>query len=86
MGRKLLMTWDGSPNYRWRKMFKNKIFTITCAELNAPRTLVGSYQAANSWWKSIEKSASGLGFKKTLLKTQIVINSDFFKKIVALLD
>ena len=56
MGRKYLMSWDGEPNFRWRKMVDGKRSpenAVTCEELGLPRSLWTkelSYQAANAWW------------------------------------
>jgi len=35
---------------RWRKMYKGRIFTVSCRELGKPETKEASYQAANRWW------------------------------------
>ena len=46
-----LMRWEGAPNYRWKKMRKGVRYVVTCEELSAPRTMVGSVGAANRWYK-----------------------------------
>lgn len=50
MPRKYLMTWEGSPNYRWSKMYKGTRYRVSCDDLRAPRTKEGSYLRANDWW------------------------------------
>jgi integrase len=45
------LTWD-APKRRWRKMYKGKIYTISCGALGCPPTKAESYQAANQWWVS----------------------------------
>jgi integrase len=52
MPRKYMMSWEGTPNYRWVKMHKGIRYRITCDDLRVPRTKDGSYQAANEWWRS----------------------------------
>ncbi len=52
MGRKFSMSWEGSPNYRWVKMFRGHRYRVSCDDLKSPRTKEGSYQAANDWWQS----------------------------------
>ena len=44
-----LMTWEGSKR-RWRKMYKGKIYTVSCESLGCPPTKLESYQQANQWW------------------------------------
>jgi integrase len=43
------MTWEPSKA-RWRKMYKGKVHTISCATLGCPPSKVASYKAANDWW------------------------------------
>ena len=45
------MTWEKSK-LRWRKMYKGKIYTITCQSLGVPQNKDASTTAANSWWKA----------------------------------
>ena len=56
MPRKFLMSPDFSVrNRRWRKWYKGKPYTVTCAELGLPEALwteLGSYQGANRWWEA----------------------------------
>ena len=51
MARKLLMSWEGSPNYRWVKMYRGKRLDLL-RRTAISRTKEGSYQAANDWWQS----------------------------------
>ena len=44
-----MMTWESSKA-RWRKMYKGKVHTISCATLGCPPSKVASYKAANDWW------------------------------------
>ena len=52
MPRSYMMSWEGSPNYRWSKMYRGLRYRITCDELRVPRTKEESYQAANEWWRN----------------------------------
>lgn len=52
MARKYLMTWEGSPAYRWVKMYHGQRYRISCDDLKTPRTKEESYQRANGWWSS----------------------------------
>jgi len=52
MAYKELMRWEGSPNFRWKKMRRGKKYVVTCDALKSPRTREGSRQAANTWWES----------------------------------
>lgn len=52
MPAKPLMSWEGSPQFRWRKRIKGISLEITCKNLGLPRskwTKEGSYLAANEW-------------------------------------
>ena len=52
MPRKYLMNWDGTPNYRWRKMHKGAVYVVTCEQLRSPLyTQEGSGKLADEWWK-----------------------------------
>jgi integrase len=53
------MTWEPKPR-RWRKIYKGKLFTVSCKELNAPETKEGSYQAANLWWQARRAGIDGI--------------------------
>jgi integrase len=44
-----LMTWEPAKS-RWRKMYKSKVYTVTCESLAVPTNKERSYQAANAWW------------------------------------
>lgn len=46
---KLLMTWEPAKS-RWRKMYKGRIYTVSCDALGCPGNKAHSYQAANAWW------------------------------------
>ena len=50
MGRVYEMVWEGSPNFRWTKMYRRTRYRVTCEELGVPRTKEDSYLAANCWW------------------------------------
>jgi integrase len=53
--RKYLMTWEGKPAFRWKKMSKGVVYRVTCQELGLPAamwTQEASYQLANEWWKN----------------------------------
>src|SRR5262245_44674222 len=51
MPRRELMSWEGTPNYRWVKMYKGARYRVTCHELNAVAfTKEGSVSLANQWW------------------------------------
>ena len=43
------MTWEPKPR-RWRKMYKGKLYTISCEALGVLETKEASYHAANAWW------------------------------------
>ncbi len=43
------MTWEPAKA-RWRKMYRGRMFTVSCSRLGCPPTKVGSYKAANDWW------------------------------------
>jgi integrase len=45
------MTWE-KARFRWRKMYKGKVYTITPKELNCLPTKDDSWQAANAWWQN----------------------------------
>ncbi len=52
MPAKPLMSWEGSPQFRWRKRFGGIPLEVTCKRLGLPRTKwtkEGSYLAANEW-------------------------------------
>lgn len=53
MPRKMFMSWEGEPNFRWRKMHKGERYGISCDELGCARTKDASWQAANNWWLKI---------------------------------
>src|SRR4051794_26458428 len=48
-----LMTWEPAKN-RWRKMYRGKVYTVSCDALGVPCSKVESYQAANAWWRQKE--------------------------------
>ena len=43
------MTWEPAKA-RWRKMYRGRMYTVSCYRLASPPTKVGSYKAANDWW------------------------------------
>ena len=45
-----LMTWEPTKS-RWRKMYRGKIYTVTCEALGHPASKEASYRAANVWWE-----------------------------------
>jgi integrase len=58
-----MMSWEGSPNFRWVKMHKRHRYRISCGELGVGRSKEDSYQAANRWWQAklaeLEKARVG---------------------------
>lgn len=44
------MTWEPAKR-RWRKLYKGKLYTVSCRQLNSSETKAESYQAANLWWE-----------------------------------
>ena len=54
-----MMTWEGSK-HRWRKMYKGKMYTISCEALGCPASKLESYQQANQWWKAKKTEIDGL--------------------------
>jgi|SRR5271166_5254682 len=44
-----LMTWEPRKD-RWRKIYKGKLYTVSCYRLGVPPTKEASYKAANAWW------------------------------------
>jgi integrase len=61
MPAKFLMSWEGSPQYRWVKQKDGVKHRVTCVELNLPQkkwTKEDSYLYANDWWR---KKLLGLG-------------------------
>jgi integrase len=49
MSFKTLMTWEPAKS-RWRKMYRGKIYTVSCESLGVPSKKEASYRAANDWW------------------------------------
>lgn len=45
------MSWDGKPNFRWKKTRHGVPYSVTCDDLGCPRTKEDSWQAANEWWR-----------------------------------
>lgn len=76
MARPTLMTWEGSPNFRWKKMLAGKWYRVTTDQLGIPQHLrenkENSYQAANEWWraKAAELAADPVGAAVDTLPTQ----------------
>ena len=56
MPRRFLMSSEfGGRHARWRKTYKARPYSVTCAELGLPEHLwteLGSYQEANRWWEA----------------------------------
>jgi integrase len=50
MAIKTEMTWE-KAKLRWRKMYRGRIYTVSCKELGVPATKEASYQAARAWWR-----------------------------------
>jgi integrase len=47
------MSWEGSPAFRWVKMYRGERHRVSCADLGLARDLwtrEGSYRQANAWW------------------------------------
>jgi integrase len=53
------MSWEGSPNYRWVKMYKGTRYRVTCDELQCPRTKEESIAKANAWWDNKFQEIAG---------------------------
>lgn len=78
------MSYEGSPNYRWVKMYKGVRYRVTLDELGAMVwTKEATAKAANDWWKaklaSIEQPYSTarileLSARKVQLKAEIAAN------------
>ena len=56
MPRKRLMSFDGKPYFRWKKMREGKMFYVRCDELQVPPPNWTEHDpiniaAANSWWE-----------------------------------
>ncbi|MDR3620674.1 MAG: tyrosine-type recombinase/integrase [Paludisphaera borealis] len=49
MANRFTMTWVPSGR-RWRKVYKGKVYTVSCRQLGTPETKEASYRAANAWW------------------------------------
>jgi len=58
MPRSFLMTWEPGPR-RWRKVYKGKVYTVSCRELRTPENKEQSYQAANAWWTAKRPEIDG---------------------------
>jgi len=52
MAKRFTMTWEPAK-LRWRKMYKGKVYTVSCDALDCPATKEGSYKAANAYWESL---------------------------------
>src|SRR5579875_2203227 len=59
MGLKTDMTWE-KAKFRWRKMYRGKVYTVSCEALGVPSTKEASYQAANAWWKEKKIELDGV--------------------------
>ena len=67
MARKKMMRWEGSPAYRWRKMYRGEMFRVSCADLGLPEsdwTEEASREAATQWWESKLAEIIGKGKRK----------------------
>ena len=51
MAKRFTMTWEPSK-LRWRKMYRGKVYTVSCHALDAPPTKEGSYRQAAAWWEA----------------------------------
>lgn len=68
MPRKMFMSWTGDK-HRWRKMYKGRVYTVFCSELDLPNdrwTELDSYQAANEWWVAKRAEIDGRAGRKSL--------------------
>ena len=52
------MTWE-SKKARWRKLYKGKMYTISCTTLGTEPNKVASYKAANEWWSKKRAEIDG---------------------------
>jgi len=62
MARKYTMSWEGSPYFRWVKMYKGTRYRISCTDLELPQvswTKDESYHAANAWWEKKRAEIDG---------------------------
>ena len=53
-----LMTWEPRKD-RWRKIYKRKLYTISCYQLGVLSTKEASYKAANAWWLAKKTEIDG---------------------------
>lgn len=54
MPRKYMMSWEGSPAYRWKKEHRKTVYRVSCRELGFAEkswSKEETYQAANTWWE-----------------------------------
>lgn len=58
MPRQYSMTWE-SPKSRWRKLYRDKLYVISCKQLGVPASKEASYQAANRWWAAKRAEIDG---------------------------
>jgi integrase len=56
MAKRYLMTWIPGGR-RWRKVYKGKVYVVSCRQLGFPDTKEASWKAANEWWGQQEKLA-----------------------------
>jgi integrase len=60
MPRKDQMSWEGSPNFRWVKLYKGVRYRITCKELGAQvHTKDATRALANEWWLRKKEEIGG---------------------------
>lgn len=70
MARSNLMAWEGSPKFRWVKMYKGTRYKVYCREEGWPLTKEGSYQQANKWWEATLATLSPAPPKFNLLSSE----------------
>ncbi|HEV8060154.1 MAG TPA: hypothetical protein VGP68_09785 [Gemmataceae bacterium] len=58
MARIFQMTWQQSSR-RWFKKWQGKVYAVSCRQLKAPDTKLGSHAAANAWWEAKLKELEG---------------------------
>lgn len=68
MPRQQLMSWEGSPNFRWVKMYKGVRYRVTCQELGARAfTKEMSASLANQWWEKKRAEIDGPTGERVIL-------------------
>lgn len=56
MAKRYQMTWIPGGR-RWRRVYKGKVYLVSCRQLGVPDTKDASWKAANEWWQEQERLA-----------------------------